>query len=106
MQAGKLRHRLIIEQQTKSKNSFNEWVVTWTTFATVWAEIQPDLGNTTYAAKQLNADAQGKIKIRYITGVQPTMRGRISSTIYNFLSIINVNVRNNELLILYSEALD
>lgn len=106
MRAGKLKQRLVIEYATRAANAIGEVVDTWTTWKTVWAEEVPDLGNTTYAAKQLNTDATGKLKIRYVPGVLATMRGKIGDRVLSFLSIINVNSENRELHILYKEALD
>jgi SPP1 family predicted phage head-tail adaptor len=106
MRAGDLRHRIIIQQNTPTANAMGEYVDTWTTFAEVWAAIEPDTGNTTYAAKQLNSEASGKIRIRYLSGLEPTMRISYQDRIYSILTIIEPKLRHEDIVILYSEALD
>jgi len=106
MRAGDLKHRLVIQQAVKTANAMGEWVTTWSTWKTVWADIMPDTGNTQYSAKQLNSEANGKIRIRWRYGVKPTMRGSYQGHIYEFLSIIEPQKTHDDLIILYREALD
>jgi SPP1 family predicted phage head-tail adaptor len=106
MQAGKLRHRVIIQEPVQTANAMDELVTTWATFATVWADIQPDSGNQNYQAKQINAEAQGRIKIRYRTDILPTMRVLYGERIFTILSIIQPREDKRELHLIYREDLD
>ena len=106
VRAGDLRHRIIIQQPSISQNSMGEWVKTWETFCTCWGEILPDTGNTQYSAKQLNAEASGKIRIRYRAGLKPTMRISYQGHIYEVLSLIEPKMWHDDIVILYREALD
>jgi len=106
VRAGDLRQRLIIQIASKAKDAGDAWVKTWTTWATVWADIIPDTGNTQYSASQLNSEANGKIRIRWRYGVKPTMRGSYQGHIYEFLSIIEPQKAHDDLVIIYREKLD
>jgi SPP1 family predicted phage head-tail adaptor len=106
MRAGSLNCRVAIEHQTLAPNSIGEDEITWTTFATVWAAIEPATGNTYYAAKQLESKTDGRIRIRYIEGLKSTMRIKYNDRIFNILSIIHPKEDRREIQIIYSEALD
>lgn len=106
MKAGQLKNRITIQQQIKTANAIDEDEISWTTFATVWADIQPDSGHQTYQAKQLNAEAQGRIKIRYRPNIDPTMRVLYGSRIFQILSVIQPQESKRELHLIYKEVLD
>jgi len=106
MNAGKLKHRITIQNQVKSKNSFNEWVTDYDDWATVWAEILPATGNAYFQAKQLNATVDGVVKIRYLEGLLPTMRIKYGNRYLNIVSIVQPQESKRELHIYYTESLD
>jgi|GEM_PF-6162580 len=54
----------------------------------------------------LIADAQGKIRIRYLSGLNATMRISFDSRIFEILSIIQPKEINDQYLIIYKERLD
>lgn len=106
MNAGELKHRIIIQSPTTTKNALNESIVTWGTFATVWAAIEPAVGSTYYAAKQANAKVDGRVRIRYLTGLEPTYRILWGVRILNIVTIIEPKMDKREIVIMYTEALD
>ena len=106
MQAGKLRHRITLQKEVKSKNDFNEWVTTYTDWWTGWAEVLPSVGNAYFASKQLDAKVDGVVKMRYRTSVKPTMRIKYGNRYLSIVSIIQPQERKRELHLMYSEALD
>lgn len=104
MQAGKLRHKIIIQTPTETENpDTGELETTWSTFATVWAEILPAVGREFWASKQIVAEITGKIRIRYIAGVNSKMRIKFGSRIFNIIVPINVEEKNIELVLMVSE---
>lgn len=104
MQAGKLRHSIIIEQGTESFDGNGELITTWSTFATVWAEILPLVGREFWAARQVNAETTGKLRIRYLSGLTPKMHIKFGTRIFNITGISNIEERNEEIVIYYSEV--
>lgn len=106
MRFGWLKHRVTIQIPTRSQNSFKEWVESWSTWKTVWASIEPTSGKRYFEAKQANADIDGIIRIRYLTGLQPFMRIKYGSRIFQIKSIITPREYRSEIHIYYKEALD
>jgi SPP1 family predicted phage head-tail adaptor len=71
---GKRDERIIIQGVTRTKNNFNEDTETWSTFATVWAQVKDSTGSEGYQADQLTATNITLFDIRYLTGVTEQMR--------------------------------
>ncbi len=106
MKAGQLRHRIVIEQPTQTKNAIDEVVLTWSTFCTVWAAIEPAIGQSYYAANQLESKVDGRVRIRYRDDLEPTMRIKFGDRILNIVSIVHPQENRRELHLMYTEALD
>lgn len=106
MEAGKLRQRVIIQQQVKTANSIGEDEITWQTWQTVWMKIIPSSGQIYYAAKQADSMVNGYFSMRYLEGVLPTMRILFGTRILAILAVWIPNEKKNELLGTYSESLD
>lgn len=106
MRAGRLKNRVIIQIPTKIKNAIGEWYDAWSDWANVWASIEPNSGKTYYAGLQANSVVEGKIVIRYRTGVQPTMRVKYGNRYFKILSVVHPQERKKELHLMYQEALD
>lgn len=106
MKAGDLRHSIIIQVPQRSRDTVGGAVDTFVTWATVWAAIEPLSGKRYMEGKQLNAEVDGVVRIRYRAGVLPTMRILFGSKILQIVSIINPREKNEELQIMYRESLD
>ncbi len=105
MDAGKLKHRITIEQDTAGNDASGGVTHTWTTFAAVWGYIEPLSAHRLFQAMQANADTTGIIHIRYLKGLLPTMRVKYGSRILLIVSII-ADENKVETQILYKEQLD
>ena len=106
MRAGDLRQRVIIQIAQKSQNALGEWVDTWTTWATVWAAIEPNTGRRYYEALQASSEVSGVVRIRYRDGVLPTMRLLYGSRVLEIVSIVHPKEARQELHLMYKEKLD
>lgn len=77
MQAGKLRHRIDIQELVPVRDpdtgEFGEpdWVARWEKCP---ARVEPLSARDLVAAKAAQSEATGRMVIRYRTGVLPTMR--------------------------------
>lgn len=105
MKAGKLRHRITIQNPVETTNDVGDVTTTWEDFATVWAEIIPLSGREYWESKQVNSEVTGKIRIRYLAGVTPKMRAKFGDRIFNIEAVINPEEKNIELVLLVSEKL-
>lgn len=92
MNAGPLNTRCRIEQKSVTQDAtYGTEVVTWTTVATVWCNVQDELPSRSEAVKQGLAVAtqRTRVRMRYRTGLDPSMRlviSRPSETTYQIVS--------------------
>jgi SPP1 family predicted phage head-tail adaptor len=106
MRAGELRHRLILQQPTQTRDNFGEMTTTWTDVARVWGAVEPASGRRYFEALQANAEVSGVVRIRYRSDIDPTWRISHNSRTLEIVAIRNLQERNRELLIYYKEAQD
>lgn len=74
MQAGRLRQRVALQSSTVAADTFGEPIQTWTTYSTVWADVQPMSGRERLYAQQAGAEINFRVVIRYNVLVLPTHR--------------------------------
>lgn len=77
MDAGKLRHRIHIDERVTSQDEHGEPIVTWTPWATNEpAQIADISGREFFAGQGIAAEVTTRITIRWRSGLVPTMRIR------------------------------
>jgi SPP1 family predicted phage head-tail adaptor len=103
MQAGGLRHRIDIEQNVGTTDTFGATTDSWALFTTLWAAIEPLSGRELLQAQQIQADITHRVRFRYVSGVTAKMRVLYGSRIFNILSIINPEERNREITLACKE---
>ena len=103
MRSGPLRHWVTIRTYTKSRDSYGAEVETWADFADTWASVEPLIGREYMAAKQVSAEVSHKIRMRYIAGLLPTMKIAWGAREFEIVSILNVQERNMEIVIMATE---
>ena len=103
MRAGRLRHRITIQNPTKQRNQVGETVLAWKDLATVWAAVEPVSGKEFFAAKQVIAEVTHKIRTRYRPGISPQSRVLFNGRTFEVNSVINRDERNRELEIMATE---
>lgn len=64
MRAGNLRHRIALQTNTPSQDSYGEPVVSWATSATVWAAVDMLSGRELFTAHQAESRATVRFTIR------------------------------------------
>jgi SPP1 family predicted phage head-tail adaptor len=106
MRAGEMRHRITLQKPTHTRNDFNESVTTYNDFVTVWGTIEWQSGRRFVEAKQLNAEVQGVVRIRYRSRVLPEWRIKFDNRYLEILSISNIYERGQELQINVKESQD
>ena len=66
MRAGKLRHRVTIQEPVETQNTYGEPEITWANVATaVQVSIEPLRGREFFTARQENADVTVRIEMRH-----------------------------------------
>jgi head-tail adaptor len=108
MQAGKLRYLVTIQKQTGAIDSTGAETDTWTTFAEVYAWIEPYVGSARagreeFQGGQLVGLDYTRIHLRYVAGLIPKMRVSWNGRIFDILAINNRDERNYELEMICKE---
>lgn len=108
MQAGQLRHRVTIQQNTPSRDTYGEEIESWSALATVWAAVEPLAGTERYAADgaQTLATVDTRIRIRYWSGITPGMRVLFGARTFDIQAVIHLEERQQELHLLCEERPD
>lgn len=65
MRAGRLDHRLQLQQATRTRDDYGGYTTAWTTTATVWGAIEPLRGREFFENDRDNAEITARIVIRY-----------------------------------------
>lgn len=71
---GELRHRVTIQQKTRTADGGGGGSVDWSAVATVWAKIEPLSAFQRLKAEQLESCVTHQVSIRYRTDVKTGMR--------------------------------
>lgn len=103
MRAGKLRHRITIEQVTETRAADGTPSESWSAFATVWAEKVAVEGNERFVAEREHAEVTDAWTIRHLAGVTPKMRISYDSRVFDIESAFDPDGRKRELTILTRE---
>lgn len=91
MNAGRLNRKVALQSLGTAQDAFGQLVQTWTTTATVSAEILPKTGRELMLAKSLQSEVAITITIRYRTGITAGMRATCGGVIYNIAAVIDID---------------
>ncbi len=105
MRAGRLRHRVTIQEPTEgSADSYGETEASWADVATVPAEVQTLSGREAYQANQVHPEATVQVTMRYRSDVLTLWRLSHDSRTLSIDSLLP-DVRKRELVCLCHEEL-
>lgn len=106
MRAGLLRHRIALQEESISRDAWGGQLVTWVTYATVWANIRPLSGSEREAQQQAQAEVTHTITIRKNKKVSPLHRISYKTRIFAINAVIDVDERNKQIMMPCIEAQD
>ncbi len=101
--AGRLRHLVTVEQNTGGQATTGEQIQNWTPFATVYAAIEPARGREFFSAGRIDAETTHLITIRYLAGLDETMRITWNGRVFDINAVVNVDERNRDMEITATE---
>jgi SPP1 family predicted phage head-tail adaptor len=103
MRAGRMDKRVEIQQPVSVPDGAGGQTVTWTTFDTIWASIEPLQGQEYIAAQQMQTAVTHRLRIRYLEGITAAMRVKFGARVFQIQSILNYNERNAEMQLMCVE---
>lgn len=108
MQAGRLRERVTIQQQSITRDSYGAEVITWSDVATVWASVLPGASGERFiaGAVQEQAEITHTVRIRYRTGITPKMRLRWEGRFLYVETVTDPDGRTRETVLMCREVQD
>ena len=104
LRAGKYCHQVYLQAPAKTYDAEGQEVITWTTVATVWAEVVPLTGKEYFAAKAVNSELTHRVTIRYRRNVKTTWRVLYGTRVLEIMSVADVEEKHVELELLCKEV--
>ena len=103
MRTGPLRHRVVLQQLTKSRDAWGGLSETWTDQAEIWASIERTSGREPFLSSQPQSEVSVKMYIRRREGIRSqSWRVKHGSVIYNIAAVLPDN-RGEYTVLLCSE---
>lgn len=103
MNAGRLRHRLTLQEPVEARNSYNEVITTWALVAVVWGSVEPLSGREFFDAEHVQSEITHRVRLRYRAGITPEMRVLHEGRDLRIESVIDYRELHSELQLMCKE---
>lgn len=105
MKAGRLRHRVTIQQSTQSRGVNGEVIDSWGTYAAdVPAEVYPLSGKEYIAAGAQRGQVTAKVTVRYDSGITELMRLTFDGVTYAIHAVLPDPSARRHMTLMVSEG--
>lgn len=94
MEIGKLNKRILIQRCIPNLNENGFESESLEDYKTVWASVSNLHGKEYFAAKAIQEENTVKFTIRYLAGLDQTMKMQFQGKAYNITAIDNIKYRN------------
>ena len=109
MRIGRLRHRIVIQQppdvNQAPQDEYGAETPAWTTFATVWASVEPLQGRERLASQEVQAEVSHRMRLRHLEGLSSRMRVSFDGRIFGITDVINPEERDEEMQLMCVERM-
>lgn len=102
---GKLRQSFTIQLNTPTRTAAGAEVDSWATFLTVHGSVEPLVGREWFANNTTQQRVSHRVRMRYQAGVLPKMRILYDSRYLVIESVINVEEKDRELVLMCQEEI-
>lgn len=99
MRSGNLRHRVVLQRATLTKDAVGGDVQTWSTLDTVWASVRPLSGREAFEGQRVTATGSHYLTIRYRDDVTVGMRAVWHGRTFEITFVENTDGRNQQLVL-------
>lgn len=104
MRAGKLRHKIAIQQITVTQDANGDTTKTWATVKSPWANVIPVSGREYFDAKQHTSEISHIFELRYDPSITPKMRAVYDSRYFDIEAVINEGERDRQTTLMCLEV--
>ena len=108
MRSGSLRHRIILQSPTGSRDAVGERTTTWTDVATVFASVNPLSVRELLAAGQTQSEVSHRVRLRYssaLAALDASWRILFGSRVLVIQGVRNIDEQKREFELMCSEGL-
>ncbi len=93
LDAGKLRHRLTVQEPSRTQDGYGQAVVSFSPRGSRWARFEPLAGRELWQARQVQADATHRVTLRYFAGLAPAWRlVKDDGRVFQVLSVLDTRL--------------
>lgn len=103
MRAGTLDQRIAILKREITRDAYGAELVSWATFAEVWAAVNPLGGRDYLQGRSLTDVVDVRVRIRHLAGVIPGMRISHGAKIYDVVSAQYMESAKREVVLMCRE---
>jgi SPP1 family predicted phage head-tail adaptor len=100
MQVGRYRHIITIQRKAASTDAYGGDVFTWSEVCKAWAKVMPLTGRDLMAADAEQHEGKVRFFIRYLAGIEPTMRIVWQGRYHEIISVADVRGEGKEIELL------
>ena len=107
MRAGRLRHKVVLQQPNPTVDTYGQPVRGWATVATVYAAVEPLNGREFFKAQEIQSETKVRMRLRYgseLASLTAAWRVTFDGKVYNILSIIQPSEINQEIILMCSDG--
>lgn len=105
MQAGQLKYQLFIQAPPTGKDDNGDPKTDWSPVCSPFAKKEDLSGRELFAAQSAHSEVTTRFRIRYRTGLSPTMRLVCDGVIYKIVAVLDRDGRKRELQLMCSTGL-
>lgn len=103
IKAGDLRHRITIQERVKVSDNMGSYTIVYSDVVSVWAALWPVSAKEQISSDKIEMSTIRRIRIRYYSDLDSSMRIEFGTRHFNIVSIINPDEKNEMLDLICEE---
>lgn len=88
MRAGRLRHRVDLQEPVTVVDDYGGETDTWSTIGTFWAAVEPIRGKERFASGQRIHERDVRVVMRYVGEITEAMRISFDGLVYDIKAVV------------------
>ncbi|MCL2665722.1 MAG: phage head closure protein [Defluviitaleaceae bacterium] len=96
---GRYRHRITFFMPPADRDDYGAPSADWKRSATVWASKEPLAGRELYAAMSAETKIETRFRMRWMPGIDETMRLENDGELYDIISAVDADAANIEIVL-------